>query len=169
MNNLKYHCTIIVMLVATLAGCNNKSEQKPTNIDGSLYQLTSSPGDAISIMELRNVAKNNDEVVVVGRIGGRQPWIEGLSAFTLVDSSLTPCNEIPEDKCPTPWDYCCEPYLLASQALVKVVNKEGKPLDIGAQELLGVKTLQTVVVKGKVQLDKEGNMSVLASGVYIRR
>ena len=170
MNNLKHHWTMIVILIATLAGCNSKSEQETTNVDGSLYRLTSEPTGAISILELRNGAKNNDDVVVVGRIGGsRQPWIEGLSAFTMMDTSFPPCNELPENQCPTPWDYCCETDLPDKQTLIKVVDDQGQPLEVGAQELLGLKELQTIVVQGKVQLDQAGNMSVLASGVYIRR
>jgi len=170
MNNLKHHWTMIVILIATLAGCNSKNEQETTNVDGSLYRLTSEPSGAISILELRNGAKNNDDVVVVGRIGGsRQPWIEGLSAFTMMDTSFPPCNELVEDQCPTPWDYCCETDLPDKQTLIKVVDDQGQPLEVGAQELLGLKELQTIVVQGKVQLDQAGNMSVLASGVYIRR
>jgi hypothetical protein len=170
MTNLKHHWMMIGILVATLAGCNNESEQETTNVDGSLYQLTAEPAGAISILELRSGAKDNDEVVVVGRIGGsRQPWIKGLSAFTMMDTSFPPCNELPEDQCPTPWDYCCEAELPTKQTLIKVVDNEGQPLEVGAQELLGLKELQTIVVQGKVQLDQAGNMSVLASGVYIRR
>jgi hypothetical protein len=170
MNNPQYQWTMIVILIATLAGCNSKSEQETTNVDGSLYRLTSEPTGAISILELRNGAKNNDDVVVVGRIGGsRQPWIEGLSAFTMMDTSFPPCNELPENQCPTPWDYCCETDLPDKQTLIKVVDDQGQPLEVGAQELLGLKELQTIVVQGKVQLDQAGNMSVLASGVYIRR
>ena len=170
MNNPQYQWTMIVILIATLAGCNSKSEQETTNVDGSLYRLTSEPTGAISILELRNGAKHNDDVVVVGRIGGsRQPWIGGLSAFTMMDTSFPPCNELPENQCPTPWDYCCETDLSDKQTLIKVVDDQGQPLEVGAQELLGLKELQTIVVQGKVQLDQAGNMSVLASGVYIRR
>ncbi len=120
-------------------------------------------------MELRKNGKDNDEIVIHGRIGGAQPWVEGLSVFTLVDSSFLACNELPDDECPTPWDYCCEPDLTSKTALVKVVDQQGKPLEVGAQELLGLKELQNVVVKGKVQLDASGNLSVMASGVYVRQ
>jgi hypothetical protein len=39
---------------------------------------------------------------------------------------------------------------------------------VDARELLGVKELQTVVVKGKAKRDEQGNLTVLASGVYPR-
>ena len=38
-----------------------------------------------------------------------------------------------------------------------------------ARELLNVKELSTVVVKGKAQRDKAGNLNILASGVYIKK
>ena len=158
---------LTILLLATLAGCSNGTSNTST-IDGSQYQLSSEPSGAIQVLELRSTAANDDTVVVVGRIGGAQPWVEGLSAFTLVDSSLMACNEIEGDDCKTPWDYCCEPNLATKQTLIKVVNQQGQPLEVGARKLLKLKELQTVVVQGKVKLDASGNMSILASGIYIR-
>ena len=61
------------------------------------------------VIAVRKDAKDRQEVVVVGRIGGRvNPWIKGAAAFSIVDRSLKPCNEIEGDTCKTPWDYCCE-------------------------------------------------------------
>jgi hypothetical protein len=167
MKNITCKEILASLLLATLVGCGNGTSSSPT-IDGSKYQLSSEPTGAIQVLELRSKAANDDAVVVVGRIGGAQPWVEGLSAFTLVDSSLPACNEIEGDDCRTPWDYCCEPDLATKQTLIKVVNQEGQPLEVGAQELLKLKELQTVVVQGKVKLDSSGNMSILASGIYIR-
>ncbi|MCP3695764.1 MAG: hypothetical protein GY917_26435 [Planctomycetaceae bacterium] len=167
MKNITCKEILASLLLATLVGCGNGTSSSPT-IDGSKYQLSSEPTGAIQVLELRSKAANDDAVVVVGRIGGAQPWVEGLSAFTLVDSSLPACNEIEGDDCRTPWDYCCEPNLGTKQTLIKVVNQEGQPLEVGAQELLKLKELQTVVVQGKVKLDSSGNMSILASGIYIR-
>lgn len=169
MNYLNNYWAIILIVIASLSGCKKNGDQVDSTIDGSIYQLTSEPAGAISVMELRASGKNDDAIVIHGRIGGAQPWIKGLSAFTLVDSSFRACNEIPDDECPTPWDYCCEPDLSSKTALVKVVDQQGQPLEVGAQQLLGLKELQSVVVQGKLQLDSAGNLSVLASGVYIRQ
>lgn len=38
-----------------------------------------------------------------------------------------------------------------------------------ARELLKVKELSTVVVKGKAQRDDAGNLTVIASGVYVKK
>lgn len=37
-----------------------------------------------------------------------------------------------------------------------------------ARKLLNVKELSTVVVKGEAQRDEAGNLTVLASGVYVK-
>ncbi len=38
-----------------------------------------------------------------------------------------------------------------------------------ARELLKVKELSTVVVKGKAKRDDAGNLTILASGVYVKK
>lgn len=41
-------------------------------------------------------------------------------------------------------------------------------MEADARELLKVKELSTVVVKGKAQRDDAGNLTILASGVYVK-
>ena len=38
-----------------------------------------------------------------------------------------------------------------------------------AKELLNVKELTTVVIKGKAQRDEAGNLTILATGVFVKR
>jgi hypothetical protein len=118
----------------------------------------------------KEAAKDQDEIVMVGRIGGDvNPWIEGQAAFLIVDSALKPCNEKDDDACPTPWDYCCDvDDLPANKAMVKVVDAGGKTVATDARTLLGLKELQTVVVRGRAQRDEAGNLTVLADGVFVR-
>src|SRR5690606_36460413 len=100
--------------------------------------------------------------------GSRNPWVDGMAAFTLVDRSLPACTDIPGDKCPTPWDYCCTTDKLpGATTLVKVVDDQGQVVTTGAQELLGVDELQTVVVRGKASKDDVGNITVLAEQIYV--
>ena len=97
------------------------------------------------------------------------PWIEGQAAFLVVDTSLKPCNEMHDDGCKTPWDYCCDAGdLPANKAMVKIVNPSGNPVASDARKLLGVKELQTVVVHGVAKRDEAGNLTVLADGVFVR-
>jgi len=170
-------CSMAVLGLFALfvAGCGQSgSEPKATtaaSVDGSKYLLAIEPEGAKTVIEARKDGKDNEEIVVVGRIGGsRNPWIEKRAAFSIVDGSLKACSDIPGDSCPTPWDYCCQTAQLpTSTALVKVVDGSGNLLNVDARELLKVTELSTVVVRGKAQRDDSGNLTVLASGIYVRK
>lgn len=142
------------------------SRGEAASIANTSYRLTSEPPGAQDVTLARSSAKEDEEVVVVGRIGGdANPWIDGTAAFTITDLSLKPC----EDGCGTPWDYCCDLDLLPkSRAMVKVVDTEGSVVATESRQLLGVKELQTVVVRGKAKRDEAGNLTVLANGIFVR-
>jgi hypothetical protein len=125
---------------------------------------------ATDVKAARDAVKNDEEITLVGRIGGAEnPWVDGQAAFTIVDSALKPCNEKDDDACQTPWDYCCDTDLLpTNKAFVKIVGEDGRPVPTDARQLLGIKELQTVVVHGRAKRDDAGNLTVLADGVYVR-
>jgi hypothetical protein len=133
------------------------------------YLLKEEPKDAKEVKQVKEKAKNGDEVIIVGRIGGRRnPWVKGAAAFSIVDTSLKSCDQIPGDNCPTPWDYCCEADINKSAVFVTFVDDQGKIIKKDARQLLKVKELQTVVIQGKVKRDKTDNVSILASKLYVR-
>lgn len=134
------------------------------------YILTKEPKGAATVLATREKAKDKDDVVVVGRIGGRKsPWVKGAAAFSIVDTSLKACSERPGDTCPTPWDYCCEANLPKATVFVTVVDeKTGKTLKEDAREALKLHELDTVVVEGKAMRDKKGNLTIAASKLYVR-
>ncbi len=160
---------IMAAVVLVVAGCtDDKPAEKPA-IDGTPYLLTSQPAGSLEVKELLSEAKDGDEVVVIGRIGGEiDPWVEGLAMFNIVDNSLVPCNEIPGDDCPFPWDYCCDPKVAASRTLVEVVDKNGETVAEDARRLLSVTELQTVVVKGTARRDTDGNVTLIATGIFVQ-
>lgn len=184
---MKKTITLSAALFAALAvfGCNRETAPARGDsvaappaaipqeaLDKGRFLLTTEPAGAKGIRAARKDAKDGDDVVIVGRIGGeRQPWVEGRAAFRVVDAAFTPCNEKGDDGCKTPWDYCCDDSdeLHQGMATVKVVDGEGKTVPVDARKLLDVKELQTVVVKGKAKRDEQGNLTVLASGLYVRR
>jgi len=162
---------LIVGTLASLLGCQGNDVTKPPTVDGSAYLLKTEPDGGQNVIAARKTSKDRGDVVVVGRIGGSEsPFVSGLAAFEIVDPSLKACSDIPGDECPKPWDYCCElDKLSMSKVLVKVVDQEGKVLMSDARKLWNLKELQTVVVTGKAQRDEAGNLTVLASGVFVRK
>jgi hypothetical protein len=179
MKNLIGTVLVLSLGAAVFVGCNQQTATpgKPTGtsstpaVDGSKYLLASEPEGVQDVIQIREAAQDQEEIVIVGRIGGRSnPWIDGRAAFSIVDGSLKACSDIPGDGCPQPWDYCCETAKLpTSTALVKVVDADGNLIKTDARELLNVKELQTVVVRGTAQRDEAGNLTVLANGVHVRK
>ncbi len=161
--------SIVAVMLLVAAGCQDKEQAEKPAMDGTPYLLTSQPADALEVKELLGQAKDGDEVMVIGRIGGeKDPWVEGLAMFNLVDSSLVPCNEIPGDNCPWPWDYCCDPNVAASRTLVEIVDKNGSTVAEDARRLLNITELQTIVVKGTARKDEDGNVTLIATGIFVK-
>jgi hypothetical protein len=136
------------------------------------YLLNAEPeaGAPINVLDARKDTKDGDDVVLVGRVGGSvSPIVEGRAMFTIADKSFKPCNETGDDGCPTPWDYCCEAGVNKGLATIKFVGEDGKTIAADAREGFGLKELQTVVVKGKAKRDEAGNLTILATGVYVKR
>jgi hypothetical protein len=162
----------LVLFAACIAlGCGTSTPPTTTaapSAEGAAYRLASEPAGAKEVKQARADAKDDEEITVVGRIGGdTNPWIEGQAAFLVVDTALKPCGS--DEGCPTPWDYCCDTDSLPeNKAMVKVVGEDGKPVAVDARKLLGLKELQTVVVHGRAKRDEAGNLTVLADGVFIR-
>ena len=52
---------------------------------------------------------------------------------------------------------------------MKIVDAQGRLLQADARQLLKLSELQTVVVRGTAQRDDAGNLTLLASGVFVRR
>jgi hypothetical protein len=160
------------------AGCADSTQTDAPNAAASnpaaaaapdaTYVLATEPEGAAGVGEVRESSNDKDEVTVVGRIGGsEEPFVDGLAAFTIVDPKVAHCSE--EEGCPTPWDYCCTQNEVKDNiATVRVVDDQGQLVAQDAKELLGVKELSTVVVKGTAQRDDQGNLTVLAEKVFVK-
>jgi len=171
---------LLTLTIGFLAGCF-RAMPVPTTApavakaaaplpDAKPYQLAEEPVQAQGVLAVRKDAKDGDEVVVVGRIGGSRKPFTGRASFTIVDPSLKPCNEKDDDACATPWDYCCDTPedLKRATVLVKFVDEGGQTLAADAKVWLGIKELQTVVVRGKVKRDDQSNLFIVASGLFVR-
>ncbi len=162
-------------LAVLVAGCSQDSDQSgasatSVDLDGSLYLLSTEPDGAQSVIDSRENAKHEEDVVIIGRIGGStHPWVKDVAAFLIVDESLKACSDIEGDTCPHPWDYCCETDKLpTAKALVQLVDSDGQVVRANAKQLLKLKDLVTVVIRGAAQRDDAGNLTVLASGLFIK-
>jgi len=96
-------------------GCSQESPKTPapqasnsaSAVDGSKYLLNEEPDAAEDVIKVREAAKDGDDILIVGRIGGSEvPWVKGRAAFSIVDASLKSCDEVGSDGCPKPWDFC---------------------------------------------------------------
>jgi hypothetical protein len=177
MSKLIWTNSLLLAGALFLTGCGKKEntgsqpEVKGPPIDGTKYVLKEEPAGARGVIEVRKQAKDGEEVVIVGRIGGsKNPWVKDKAAFWIVDASFKPCNEKDDDDCKTPWDYCCDDpkELRAGTATIKFVDEQGETLKADARGLLGLKELHTVVIRGQAKRDEQGNLTVLASGLFRR-
>jgi hypothetical protein len=162
-----------VFVLAVIAGCSNSDVAKSPDdaasgtID-SRYVAASEPVGAVPVGEARESVADKEIVTLFGTIGGSsEPFVDGLAAFTIVDTKVPYCA--PEEGCPTPWDYCCtQDQVKDNIATVKVVNESGQPVADDARKLLGVKELSTVVVQGTANRDDHGNLTIAATKVFVR-
>lgn len=151
-------------------GCSNSNPvagggAKPSS---SPYVVSNEPAGAIPVGTARDKVTDKQDVVLIGHIGGSaKPFVDGMAAFTIVDPKVAYCAAA--EGCPTPWDYCCEQNEVKKNiAMIKVVDSEGKMVAQDAKSLLGVKELSLVVVKGNAQRDEEGNLTLLATKVFLK-
>ena len=111
-------CKLKLFLVSLTAGLlvfSGCGRERPTantpsssvSVDGSKYLLGSEPEGGAGVIKSREETKDEEDVVIVGRIGGSEnPWVDGRAAFSIVDLSLKSCADIGSDNCPKPWDFC---------------------------------------------------------------
>ena len=161
---------LVACALIGVAGCGESPARKTGPSTSAVnFLVNEEPAGAVGVGEARKAPAGDAEITVVGRIGGSEkPFVSGLAAFTIVDPKVAPCA--PEEGCPTPWDYCCgQNDVKENIATIKLIDAAGKPLAQDARELLGVKELATVVVRGTAKRSEDGNLTVLAKQVYVRK
>lgn len=156
---------ILCLAAIAIAGCS-KSDS-PVAVVDPRYLLPSEPVKPISVLDFKGSAKAGETVSVTGRVGGGiKPWIEGRAAFLLVDNAAPWPS--PDDKCGPDCPHCAAE-LAASTTVVKFLDDQGKTIAIDARQLLGLKEEETVVVNGVAKRDDDGNVALMASGIFIKR
>lgn len=131
------------------------------------------PKDPKGVAEVRKTAKKGDTVVIAAKIGGRaEPFVKNRAVFLVADRALKSCDQIPDDPCKTPWDYCCEPpeSKKINMMTVQVVGDDGKPIKIGAQSTGGLEPLTLIVFEGTVaEIDDKGTFIVNAKKIFVEK
>jgi hypothetical protein len=139
---------LTLLIVIALAGCGGAPTPAAAPTPAT-WLVTALPAGAIPVAEAKQSAREGDQIVVRGRIGGRrEPMTAGVAVFVMIDPAIPHC-EI--GKCKAPWDYCCETpeSITTNSATVQLVGDNGKPMtiDLGKYAL---KPLDEIVVVGTV-------------------
>ena len=183
MHRLIIAVAVVLAATALLTACGSadQADKKSTQQTGvavtevstpsTLTVLTTKPTDAIDVTVARTKPPGS-AVTVQGRIGGRsKPFIAERSAFLLADlKAIAGCDANPDDKCDTPWDFCCETTakIAASTCLVQVVDSDGKVATIPLDGVAGMAPGRTVVVTGTLSPQSSPESAVIiAQGVYV--
>lgn len=168
MRKWSYAVLGICLLALGCSSSNESGAPSASQSDTSPYLAASEPEQAMPVGVARERVEDGQEVSVIGVIGGsREPFVDGLAAFTIVDPKVPSC--VDEEGCPTPWDYCCtQDQVKDNIATVKIVDGSNAPVAKSAKELLGVSELSTVVVSGIASRDGQGNLSLAATKVFVR-
>lgn len=169
-----------VVAILLLSGCDRTPSKSTADTTGggasaealpqSLF-VADAPPEALEVAAAKQSRTVGDVVVVRGRIAGaREPFVDGRAIFTLADFSLPVCSDNPDDKCPTPWDYCCEPKdrVAAHTLTVQVVGPDSKPLKTGFRDAGGLRPMAEVVVKGAVAARQGASFVINASALHVK-
>ena len=162
---------LIAMTCTLMLACGGEDEPTAPAVEPPAPAITrltlaADPGKALSIAEAKKAGSKAD-VVVVGRVSN---IVKGYASFNLIDTALDYCgsgNDLME-QCPTPWDYCCiaNDEKAENTVVVEAHGADGKV--VATPEVPGLRLLDLVAVKGKLQKDEHGNVTVLASGWFRR-
>jgi hypothetical protein len=165
---------------AVIGGCDRdkptpaQPTPKPT-ADASVLPanlfLDKAPDGIQDLAAAKKSAKVGDEIVISGRVAGqKEPLAANRAIVTLLDNAIHTCEKSPMDKCPTPWDACCEPtdVLLANTATIQVVDAAGRPLKTGLRGVNGIEPLKELVVVGKVKGQEANTLVIDATGIYVK-
>jgi hypothetical protein len=167
---------LIVLFGALLVvvGCKEEAEiakpQAAEALPGNLI-ATSQPTGAVDVSAAKKTAKDGDSVVIKGRIGGqKEPLAANRAIMTVAEMSLPMCDEIPGDKCPTPWDACCEPTatITAQTVSVQVLDADQHPIKTGLNGISGIAPHKNVIVAGIARMTPGSDaMMIDAKQIYV--
>ena len=163
---MKPFSMIVSLVTLSFAACGTEAVTETTpqpSAEAAKIVLAEDPGAALSVPAAKQQGAQK-QVLVEGRV-----WeiTKGFAVMKLMDTSLEFCGQInKEDKCSTPWDYCCETKetQAANSLLVEVRGADGQPLQTPA--LPSTRLLDRVKVRGELQKSEHGNFVLVADGLF---
>ena len=168
---------LLALLAASLVSCSDTQEAVEVKATTASPELEAIFVDRIAdeaspIHLARTTVQPGDLIVIKGQVmGAEEPFVEGRAAFVLGDrAKLTPCNERPDDPCPSPWDVCCDSKedLREGTATIQVVGEDGRILKEAIEGVSGLEKLTKILVKGEVaEQAGPGNLIVNAKAIQI--
>lgn len=101
-------CILATSALIACDGAQEKPAAAATAIPAGM--VARGPAQGTGVTAAKGSAKQGDEIVIVGKIGGSEtPFSADRAVFTIVDPALKSCADGGDpDHCATPWDYCCE-------------------------------------------------------------
>ncbi len=181
MNAKKLNALVAIVLGSlAVAGCERDKPPvappppQPTAASAALSAsliVQQQPEGAKDLAAVKKQAKAGESVVVRGRVGGRNdPIAADRAILTLLDLSVPTCEKSPMDKCPTPWDACCETpeTLLSNTATIQAVDAAGQPLKTTLRGLGGIEPAKELVVSGKIRSIDGDVMVIDAIAVHVK-
>jgi hypothetical protein len=156
-----------------LVGCGRGTSTTPASeveLPAELI-LSEPPAVAVDVKTALASAREGDDIVVRGRVGGRgDPLVAGRAVMTILDLSVATCDANSDDNCRTPWDACCEDPATVRQstAVVQVVGPDGQPLRAGLRNFGGIRPMAQVIVQGTARRGPDGKTLLIdASGLHV--
>jgi hypothetical protein len=190
-----FRCFLSLGLLAVATGCA-KQDTDPASLAGmsanqvavlrSQMLLAVEPPASETVIEVHNALqsadkeKTPDEVSVIGQIGGMPnpygqevqpqfPWIDGIAGFFLVDPTTAAQFEGHQHEQDEECAFCLGKArdLIDTVAMVTMVGEGSTPIAASAEQLLGLKEGDQVVVTGKAR-NELGTLMIEARGVHVR-
>ncbi|HUR28891.1 MAG TPA: hypothetical protein VM509_11945 [Planctomycetota bacterium] len=164
---------LLPLCLLLVAACSKESNSATSPAASAAIpasmKLEAAPPAAISVIDLRKSAADGAEVVVTGRV---KYFGEKRAIFTIADMSLKSCSDAGDamvDSCKTPWDYCCvDSKVLAEGTTAIEVRADGQPAQGTVKGWNGLDYLKQVTVHGKVHRAADGDLAVIADGIFVQ-
>ncbi len=171
--NQKY--LTILCAAGLLCSCQSEKDVTPATQAASpldAFLVSEAPPGMVQISEVFADPTPGKEVVLAGEVMGRmEPFVEGRAIVVLGDpTKLTPCNRIPGDECPTPWDICCDDaeVIKKSTSTIQFLGPDGKVIKSSLKGFHGIKELSYLTVKGRIAEGSNAeNLLINAEAVFV--